>query len=284
MEARRGLKSTSAILAFLCGFVFSPASHAGSIKVAVASNFLSTAKLLKAEFEQQGSHDIQIISASTGQLSHQILNGAPFDVFLSANKQHPVSLKQQLNLPQDALFQYAQGSLVLITHQAINKLPTISTDLRKVLSSSHPADTVASELQHNIIEQVLLTANKVAIANAKLAPYGQASEETLSTLSLSQLIKRKTVKGQNIAQTFQFFTSGSADAAFVANSHWLQSKQDAKGVIHIDPKWHQPIEQWGLTINPSQTSQAFVQFLSQANAVRIIKASGYSPALSSLIP
>ncbi len=279
MKARRLVKSTYATLIFLCLFVVALPSHGDSIKVAVASNFLSTAKLLKTEFEKHSPHNIQIISASTGQLSHQILNGAPFDVFLSANKNHPKLLMEQLKLSDHAIFQYAQGSLVLITQQAVSHLPNISSSLKQVLSSSQPVNVIASELQHNIIEQVLSSANKVAIANAKLAPYGQASEETLSTLSLTQVIKSKMVKGQNIAQTFQFFTSGSADAAFIAYSHWLQSDQKTKGVIKIDTNLHHPIEQWGLVIKPSQASQAFVQFLSQPQAVSIIKASGYSTAL-----
>ena len=264
-------------------------SYAQTIKVAVASNFLSTANILKPLFEKEmakkattlneSPHTIQIISASTGQLSHQILNGAPFDVFLSANKSHAVTVKEQLKLADDLLFKYAKGSLVLISNKALKSLPNIQSSLKQVLASGSPVQTISQELQANIIQKVLVSANKVAIANAKIAPYGLATEELLSNLNLSSRIKDKTVKGQNIAQTYQFFTSGSADAAFVARSHWLQTNKQtsyaAKSSINISTHLHNPIEQWGLVVKDTEASRAFQAFMLQPHIQAIMKNNGY---------
>ena len=245
------------------------------INIAVASNFLHTARQLETLFEKSTTHSINIISASTGQLTHQILNGAPFSVFLSANKEHPESLHTKLDLPADNLFIYAQGALVLVSHNPINQFPSFSRPLQN-------PNAIYTELEKDIIKQVLESANKVALANEKLAPYGRATIETLTTLNLLSTIKNKTITGQNIAQTHQLFSSQSVDAAFIAKSQLsnltLSKDNDnkvIKGIIPISSQWHQPIEQWGLLISNSPAAQAFVSFLSSPEALNIIKNNGY---------
>ncbi|MFT6153497.1 MAG: molybdate transport system substrate-binding protein [Bermanella sp.] len=266
-------------LIFLALSVYSMLGY-GSIKneninVAVASNFLSTAKELKLAFENKTPYLINIITASTGQLSHQILNGAPFDVFLSANKQHPEFLLDKLKLNSKNLFLYAQGSLVLISRNPVNNFPDFSDSLK----DTHKAYT---KLERDIISQIITQANKVAIANSKLAPYGRATIEALTSLNLIESMKNKTVTGQNIAQTHQFFTSGSAEAAFIANSQFaslnLQNKDFSnkiKSIIPISNKLHKPIEQWGLRLTETAAAQAFIKFLSEPVAIKIITDNGY---------
>jgi molybdate transport system substrate-binding protein len=246
-----------------------------AINIAVASNFLTTAKQLEALFEKNMPYSINIITASTGQLSHQILNAAPFSVFLSANKQHPQLLQSELNLSASNLFQYAQGSLLLVSHNPINQIPSFTRPIKT------PKATY-TQLEKNIIRQVLESANKVAIANQKLAPYGRATIEALTTLDLLGTIKNKTITGQNIAQTHQFFTSKSVDAAFIAKSQLsdfaLKSNMDKnsiKGIIAISRQWHKPIEQWGLLIEESPAAKAFVTFIASSKALMIIKNNGY---------
>jgi molybdate transport system substrate-binding protein len=246
-----------------------------TINIAVASNFLSTAKQLEILFEKNTPYSINIITASTGQLSHQILNAAPFSVFLSANKQHPQSLQSELNLPAGNLFQYAQGSLLLLSHNPISQIPSFTRPIK------NPQATY-TKLEKDIIRQVLESANKVAIANQKLAPYGRATIEALTTLDLLGTIKNKTITGQNIAQTHQFFTSKSVDAAFIAKSQLsdlaLKSNMDKnsiKGIIAISRQWHKPIEQWGILIKESPAAKAFVTFIASSEALMIIKNNGY---------
>lgn len=251
-------------------------SFADEIRVAVASNFITTLQQLKPAFEKVESHKLVIISASTGQLSHQILNGAPFDVFLSANKQHPEMLQTELKQPLSHLFPYAQGSLVLVSQQALNSLPATHSSLTSLLKTSNTSDKTYHELHNDIVYKVLSNANKVAIANHKLAPYGQATLETLTTLNSLNLIKDKTVKGQNISQTHQFFTSGSVDAAFIAKSQLISTGIKPKGMIEIPSKLHNPIEQWALLLNSKQASKTFKQFLMSDTAIQILQKNGYS--------
>jgi molybdate transport system substrate-binding protein len=260
-------------------------SHGDTINIATASNFLTTAKQLKIAFEKSSAekenpHRVNIISASTGQLSHQILNGAPYSVFLAANKQHPELLQAKLKLPSDNLFPYAQGSLVLVSHNPITQVPSLHTSLKDLLSkpsAANAANRAYTELETNIVRQVLTSANKVAMANGKLAPYGRASTEVLTSLNLLDSVKNKTVTGQNISQTHQFFVSGSVDAAFIASSQLtgLASKEKYKGIIPISKQLHKPIGQWGLMLNNSPASKAFTAFLSQPMAISIIKNNGY---------
>lgn len=238
-----------------------------NIHIAVASNFLSTAKQLKSLFEKETQHSITLISASTGQLTHQILNDAPFSVFLSANKQHPNIIKSKLNLPNKNMFKYAEGSLVLITHKPIKQFPNLSLTYKG-------AAKIYAQMEKDVINQILMSSGKIAMANDKLAPYGRATTEVLTALNLFDVVKSKTIKGQNIAQTHQFFTSKSVDSAFIAKSQ-LTSTELNKGFVNVSTQWHQPIEQWGLVITESPAAQAFVQFLSHPSAQSIIQNNGY---------
>lgn len=242
---------------------FSIHSQADTIKVAVASNFLSTAKALTTQFNTlNAEHTLKIISASTGQLSQQILNGAPFDIFLAANKQHPQVLQQQLSLPIKNLQRYALGSLVFIS--------------RKPLSSS--PDTL--HIKSDSLKKFLSTdSNKrIAIANAKLAPYGQASFEVLEHLELLPAIKSKLITGQNISQAFQFFQSGNTHGAFVASALLTQNilkKNPDFIVTPIDSSLHNPIEQYGLLLSNKVGATAFYDYLVSNQAQQLIRQHGY---------
>lgn len=253
------------------------------ITIAVASNFLTTAKKLKAIFEKQSNDKVKVISGSTGQLSHQIINGAPFDVFLSANKEHPERIKNTFNLSDSDFFQYAQGSLVLITRLPLTTLPSTSTNISDLLRGESSLDQLSSEIQNDIITQVVLNSGKLALANAKLAPYGRAAEDTLKNLNIYKQSQNKIIKGQNITQAYQFFTSGNVDTAFIAKSQWLSSsaqvKESKRGRIDINTSLHQPIEQWAVIINNSAASNAFKSFMVHPDTQAILKQDGYGSPL-----
>lgn len=249
---------------------FSLHSQADTIKVAVASNFLSTAKALKSQFKTlKPEHTVKIISASTGQLSHQILNGAPFDLFLAANKQHPQHIHSTLNLSDNRLFHYATGRLVLVSHKAINK-------------------TVTSKPDKQNIQKIINNSDKVAIANHKLAPYGQASREVLTSLNLLSDLKGKTITGQNISQTHQFFSSKNVDTAFISKSQLIdagfinsKNQQAYKTILPINANLHNPIEQWAVKLTQSVVNTAFINYLASDSAQGIIRGHGYSTPFNS---
>ena len=227
-----------------------------NLNIAVASNFLTTLQQLKPLFERQYTKQgiqLKLISASTGQLSHQIMNGAPFDVFLSANKQHPHTLQKALKQPSAYLRPYALGQLVLIHQPEVN---CQGRTIKECLTS----------------EQV----KKIAIANKKLAPYGLASEQVLQSLELDKTLKSKLITGQNISQSFQFFSTGNTQLAFVAASQVFQNDRIAQMQIKvIDKSLYEPIEQWALRLNDKAASQLFLDFLSTETACQVMLQNGY---------
>lgn len=251
--------------------------QAETIKVAVASNFLSTTKALKSQFKiLNPQHNIKIISASTGQLSHQILNGAPFDLFLAANKQHPQHIHSTLNLPDNSLFHYATGKLVLVSHKTINTLSTSKLDLKNL-------STLYNNKQRELINDIINQSKTVAIANHKLAPYGLASKEVLTSLNLLNSLKGKTITGQNISQTHQFFSSKNADTAFISKSQLIDAgflhtdnNPAYKTVLNIKENLHKPIEQWAVKLTQSAANTAFINYLASNSAQGVIRGQGYS--------
>ncbi|GAA6135812.1 molybdate ABC transporter substrate-binding protein [Oceaniserpentilla sp. 4NH20-0058] len=228
-------------------------AQADTINVAVAANFKQTLVNLKSEFETQTPHQINIITASTGQLTQQITHGAPFDILLAANTSHPQTLWQKLHkerkLNQDALTVYALGRLVFYSQTPLKLTDTPKSVLNK---AAYP---------------------KISVANARLAPYGLAAEQTLKCLNLYNLWKPKLIVGQNIAQTFQFIDSKNVAAGFVAMSQVLDKSQEH---VHIvDESCYQPIKQSALRLNNKRSSYEFMAFLSKPATLAIIEAHGY---------
>ncbi len=150
--------------------------HAAPLKIAVASNFSTPLKYLAQQFATQNQQKILVITASSGKLYAQIINGAPYDAFFSADKKRPQLLEQQGHTVADSRFTYAYGQLILWSP---------APDL-----INHSSDILFSnQFSH------------IAIANPRLAPYGHAAQEVLEALGLWQTLKSRTIRGENIAQT-----------------------------------------------------------------------------------
>ena len=194
------IRSVVLILVFQ---VFSNTVAAEEVRVAVASNFLSTMKILTSNFEHDTNHRIIIISGSSGKLYAQIQHGAPFDVFFSADQHRPRLLEKEGVAIKGSRFPYAVGRLTLWSPET----NFIHTDGKTALTQQSFAH--------------------LAIANPKTAPYGRAAEQTLRSLGLWERIKPRLVYGENIAQTFQFVSSQNAELGFVAHSQVLNSNVHA---------------------------------------------------------
>jgi molybdate transport system substrate-binding protein len=162
---------------------------ADQVKVAVAANFTAAMKEIATGFEQSTGHRALISFGSTGKLYAQIVNGAPFAVFLAADRARPERLEQADKASRR--FTYAIGKLVLW--------------------SADP-DTVDPE--GNALGAGDF--NRLAIANPKTAPYGSAAMEVLNNLGLDAQLRPKLVRGDSIAQTHQFVATGGARLGFVA--------------------------------------------------------------------
>lgn len=243
-------------LSVLLATVFvATAVQAAEIQVAVAANFIAPAQQIAAEFERRSGHKAILSSGATGKFYTQIVNGAPFEVFLAADDATPARLESENAAVAGTRFTYAVGTLVLWSAK-----PDLVDAKGEVLKSGK--------------------FNKLAIANPKTAPYGAAAIETLTRLKLVDSLRPKFVQGENIAQTFQFASTGNADLAFVALSQVFKDRQLTGGSAWIVPgNLHAPIYQDAILLNKGKANpaaRAFLDFLKTSYAHAVITAYGYA--------
>jgi len=220
------------------------------VRVAVASNFIKPMQQLKAQFEQQTSIKVIVSYSASGKLFAQIVNGAPYDVFLSADQSKPDELIKRDKVNVNRRFTYARGKLVLwsSTPQLINNTPDI--------------------LESNGFR-------KIALANPKFAPYGQAAIDVLTHLSLLEQTKPKWVMGESISQTYQFVATGNADIGFIA-----YSQKPNHGSYWLIPSiLYKPIQQDAVLLRSAEKNSAaiaFFEFLKSNEAKNIIQSHHYT--------
>ena len=246
-------------LYFLLTVSLSISVQAEQLTAAIAANFAGTIKQLKPLFEHESGHRLITSFASSGTLFAQIKNGAPFDVFLSADEQRPRQLIHDGLAVADSLFIYASGQLVLWSSQAE------FIDLQgNILRNGHWPE---KGIRH------------IALANPKTAPYGRAALQTLETMQLVDAIKPYRVSGQNIAQTFQFVASGNAQLGFIAQAQVLALPESERGSSWRVPQtMYSPIKQEAVMLmrgRENSAALAFLQFLQSPRAKNIISARGY---------
>lgn len=233
-------------------------SSAADLKVAVASNFTPTLKTLAQAFERQTGHQILISAGSTGKLYAQILHGAPYDLFMAADAQRPQKLLQAGKAANNDTHTYAIGQLALWGGS--------SGSLRKSMQSNQPQ--LLTRLKN-------LDFYYLAMANPKVAPYGLAALQVLDALELSEILRNKVVRGENIGQTFHFVETGNAQLGFVALSQLMLTEQ------HVDTYWrvpedlYTPIEQQLVLLRNTPHGLQFVAFLKSTEAKAIIQTAGY---------
>ena len=234
-------------------------AQAEQVTAAIAANFSGSIKRLKPLFEQQSGHRLVNSFASSGTLFAQIHNGAPFDVFLSADEQRPRQLIKDGIAVADSSFIYATGLLILWSNQ-----PALIDPQGNVLRAG---DWQQKGIRH------------IAIANPKTAPYGRAALQTLQTMQLVDVTKPYRVTGQNIAQTFQFVASSNAQLGFIAQAQVLALPESERGSSWQVPKeMHSPIHQMAVMLNKGRdnsAADAFLHFLQSPQAKAIIRAQGY---------
>ena len=237
-------------------FFFLNGALADEIKIAVASNFYPTMKELVKHFElithnSDTTNKIVLISGSSGKHYAQILNGAPFDLFFSADKLRPNMLEKEDVFNNQSRFTYALGKLALWS------------------PFNEYVDSDGQVLYNDDFRFI-------AIANPRIAPYGIASKETLTSMNLWQDMEEKLVRGENIAQTFQFAKSGNAKLGFVSYSQILSLNSSSEGSYWLVPQdMYQPIEQQAILLKDSSLGKDFLSFIMSDEALDIIKRNGY---------
>jgi len=224
---------------------------AAQVQVAVAANFAEPAKEIAARFQQRTGHRAVLSFGASGQLAAQIANGAPFEVFLSADAERPRKLEAGGLTERASRFTYATGRLVLW-----------SRDPKRV----DPRGEVLSAGRFH----------RLAIADPQVAPYGLAAVETLRALGLHERLRPKIVQGVSVTQAYQFAATGAAEVSFVALSQVVAERGGSRWLVPA--RLHAPIAQQAVVLktgarNPA--AAAFVAFLKSSDAKAVIRKHGY---------
>ncbi len=239
---------------------------ADEVRIAVASNFVSTLKPLAIQFEQETGHKIILAAGSTGKHYAQISHGAPFDLFFAADHVRPRLLEQQGHAIKGTRFTYAFGQLVLWSPwQALSDTNT-----------GFNPDSATQGLNW-IFEHISF--RFIAIANPALAPYGKAAQEVLEKHNFWDRFAEITVRGENISQAYHFVKSGNAQIGFVAYSQILADESvKPNSYWEVPASEYQPIEQQAIMLQDKPATRAFITFLNSPLAKRIIQQHGYLTA------
>ena len=232
------------ILLSFCGGV----QAADVVTVAVASNFKSTATQLAQLFFEETGNTLRLSSGSTGKLYTQIVNGAPFDVFLAADAERPALLEDSGLAVTGSRFTYATGSLVLF-----------STSVADCMAALRDAD-----------------AGYVAIANPATSPYGVAARRYLIGAGLWDAVSARAVLGENITQAWQFAFTGNAVIGFVARAQLNDVAREPACRFEIPTSAHEPLEQQAVLLDhDNDAARAFLNFLRSDTARMLIVQDGY---------
>lgn len=225
---------------------------AEQVQVAVAANFLAPMQAIASQFKAATGHEAVVVSGSTGKLFAQVQNGAPFEVFISADSKTPKKLAATDLALADTQFTYAKGKLALWSPKA---------DVIKDESA------LKGDFAH------------LAVANPKTAPYGAAAMEVLAKLGLTDAVSSKIVEGENIGQTFQYVATGNAELGFVALSQIYKDGKLSKGSAWVVPaEYYSPLTQDAILLKKGENNpaaSALLTFLQGDQAKTIIQQYGY---------
>ncbi len=248
---------TQRIFIFLAVFfIFTGSVFAQVATIAVAANMKDAFAEIAAEFKSAGKPEMRVVYGSSGNFAAQIMNGAPFSLFIAADEQFPLELFKNGKTVDDGSV-YAIGKLVIIT---------------KTSSGIHLLDSRAD------IAKAISKANKVAIAKPELAPYGRAAVQYLKAEGLWDLAKDKLVYADNIGAATTYVASGAADLGFTAFS-LAKSPELLKqtSFVAVDTKMYEPIKQRMVLIKGApQEAQDLYRFMQGPKAKAILQKYGYS--------
>lgn len=241
-----------ALLAWAC------VAQAESATVAAAATLRHALGELAPRFTKATGHTLKVAYGSSGNFYSQIKQGAPFDLFLSADLEFPQKLIDE-KLAQAPVIPYAEGRLVLL-------LP-----LNSPLKTDPTLKDLAAAIQDGRLRQF-------AIANPSVAPYGMRAKETLIHLGVWQQIQPRLVIGENVGQAAQFASSGAAQGGLVALSLALAPELAKRTRYSLVPReWHQPLAQGMVLIQPKNAAAtALAQYLKTDAARAVLEKYGYS--------
>ena len=231
-------------------FLTAQAASAAQTTVAVAANFTDAAKEIAAAFKATTGHDAILSFGASGQFYTQITQGAPFEVFLSADDDRPKQAIADGLAVGGTAFTYATGKLVLWSQQP--------------------------GLVHGEATLTKAAFDKLSICNPVAAPYGAAAVQTLQSLGLYDALQPKLVVGANISQAFQFVQTGNAELGFVALSQVIGDQAGSRWIV--PQNLYSPIRQDAVLLKKGEGHEAateFLSFLQGPEATAIIRKYGY---------
>lgn len=229
---------------------------AQSATVAVAANMKDAFTEIQAAFDSDNKSDLKVIYGSSGNFARQIMNGAPFDLLISADEQFPLMLFKK-GKTLDAGTVYAIGKIVLIAKKSSG-----------IALTSNPSD----------LKNTLSKVNKIAIAKPEIAPYGDAALEYMKAEGIWELAKDKLVYADNISMATMFVSSGAADIGFSALS-LAKSPVIAKEMnfLVLNQSLYQPIQQRMVLMKKAPASaMSLYRFMQSEQAKAILLKYGYS--------
>ena len=247
-------RPTITLPVLLSSLLLAFAAHADEEQVAVAANFTAPMQQIAADFERDTGHKAVLSFGATGKFYAQISNGAPFEVFLSADDETPARLEKEFLIAPHSRFTYAIGKLVLWS-------------AKEGYIDGQGSILKSGEFRH------------LSLANPKTAPYGAAAIETLKKLGVLERLELRFVQGENIAQAHQFVATGNAELGFVALSQVYKDGKITSGSAWIVPaNLFTPIRQDAVVLAKGKNNRAataLADYLKSDKARAIIKSYGY---------
>jgi molybdate transport system substrate-binding protein len=258
-KAKRSLRLAidMTFIAFFLLLANSAAQERNVVRVAAAADLESTMETLSKKFESTTATRVDVTIGSSGNFFAQIQNGAPFDLFFSADMEYPKKLEAADLVEPGTLLEYAQGQIVIWTP------PNSALDVTKQRWSA-------------LLDPRVMT---IAIANPALAPYGRAAVSALQKAEVYERIKTKLVYGENVSQAAQFVQSGNAQAGIIALSLALSPAMKQGKVWQIPAPMHPPIEQGAVVLKDAKNKAgalAFLSFVKSAGGGKILENHGFS--------
>jgi molybdate transport system substrate-binding protein len=262
VEASSMLRFYLAVAAFLA--LISPRSWTqendkkSELLVAAAADLNPALHDIAQQYEKKTGVRVKLSFGASGALTQQIQNGAPFDLFFSADMDYPKHLIADGQADAASLYQYSLGKLVLWV----------------------PASSPLDVERHGMAVLLDSSVKKIAIANPEHAPYGRAAAAALKHAGLYDRLSERFVMGENVSQAAQFAESGNAQAGFVALAHALSPAVKSMGKFWVVPAdYYPPLEQGVVVLSRSQHKKEaadFVQYLKTRDASDVLRKYGFT--------
>jgi molybdate transport system substrate-binding protein len=239
-------------------FLFTGLAVAQDIVVAAAADMSAVLPRLAESYTKKTGQAVKLSFGSSGNLTNQIRNGAPFDLFFSADEQYPQQLIAEGLASKDTLYRYAVGRLVLWV----------------------PGDSALDLSKLGIQALLDLSVKKISMANPAIAPYGRAAEAALRHFGIYDQVSSRLVLGENVSQAAQFVESGNAQAGLIALSHALAPAMKDKGRYWKVPLDAYPtLNQAAVVLSRSKQQDAarkFLEYLRNPEVTSLLTGYGFS--------